>query len=147
MPLADLFIATAAEAMAGGEAIPVPSDRAPLNNRVDIKGFDIVSMSTLWGILRGTPSDNPDVAEFPLVFESDDGECWVHELPTDLLERVLSLTPFETARVAKAWGQTDGLRAFEQSRPGLVRQVLSDLVTLAQRGRAEKKGVYLWMAL
>ena len=147
MPLADLFIATAAEAMAGGEAIPVPSERATLNDRIDIKGFDIVSMSTLWGILRGTPSDNPDVAEFPFVYESDDGECWVHELPADLLERLLSLTPFETARVAKAWGQTDELKAFEQSRPGLVRQVLSDIITLAERGRAQGKGLYLWMAL
>lgn len=146
MPLADLFVAVDVKPEIDIDRIPSVASRYRATNvRIDVKGFDIVPLVSLWSLLRAIPETPSDVDQFTPVHQGE--ETVVMRLPSDMVRRLATLTQDDVTRISAHWAKTDEVRAVSKRIPGIVEQTLAKIVVLAQRAQSKDKTLFLWMAV
>jgi hypothetical protein len=145
--LSDFIIADADEAAAINAAGGAHLKRWDC---LESKGIDAIKLWTLQQILAGQPLDDVNAAATfmanDMIAEASDDGPWVFKVPADLQGSIAALTPSALGRVAATWAATEEFTIVGRTAP-VVEEYLHDLVSLAQRARAAKKSILLWMSL
>ena len=116
MPLTDLLTTTDEDARSGADSISAPTAHpSPNSDRIDIKGFDIVSLSILWAHLANREWDTSFVEAFECVFEGfDDDGPWIYKVPEDFVDLLVQLQANSLKSAAEFWAQTEELARFDK---------------------------------
>jgi hypothetical protein len=148
MPLADLFISSEETARAGAKNVSAPGrESSPDSNRIDVKGFDLIPLTTLLCLLTGRKWEVNVLDDFPVIHEGSKDGPWVRSVSPSLVELLVVLSPGQFRKAVAAWSQSDELRELEGRRPGITKQVLADIVNLVRKAKATGQNVFLWECL
>jgi hypothetical protein len=140
------------------DVMTVPLDRnSPVDYFSTVQGKNITSLSlaTLEAILAGQPDpyarleERLDTWEQNAVWMRADGNVSVERFPDTLVSALATLIPEATERAARAWEDTDEVRASgdKAAHAAWLAGYLDQLSALARRALAEGKGMYLWTAV
>ena len=138
--LADIFVATRADALRYEELLTNDGDMSPFE-RVEYKSLTGLEFGTLWAILEGAEWD----VDRHMLATIDTGseETWLEEFPAQLVEVLAAIDEKQIAKIASAWGKTE-----EVSSPGsALEPIIRDLRRLAKLSRSTRKPMFLWGSL
>jgi hypothetical protein len=147
----DLFIATAADVLSAPLDGHSPIEYFPT---IQAKGITPLHLATLEAIVTGQTDPYAlmdarlDAWDASVVREWSN-DVAVERVPDALVKALARLAPQEIAHAAKAWEDTDEMRA-TVDRPEHVAWLagfLHDVCQLARRATTEGKNMYLWTAV
>jgi hypothetical protein len=145
--LSELVVADESDA----EAIAASDNPTRDWDGISWKTIDAIKLSTLWAILGDSSLGVEEVMgrarQFPRLSRRTEDGPWVMGVPCRLIDLLAGLDGEDEARlvqVAEAWAVTEEFQGWE---PSEVREVLRDIVDLADTARLEGKGLLLWMSL
>ncbi|MEL7023272.1 MAG: hypothetical protein AAGL69_05955 [Pseudomonadota bacterium] len=144
--LADLFVATPAEATAyeasllqSSPGIEVQYDPKQFRNVTDI------NFSILYALVEDEPW-NLEKHRLKLIHLGDDGESWLFELPRELCEKLAKLSDQELDDLTTAWAATEEF-VIAQWTASDVAPLTEALRELSKRAIESERGLYLWGSL
>ena len=135
--LSDFFLAERAADAAGYDA----QRDAYEGHRIQHKRITDVELSILWSILRDEEWDSDTLDLFEMVFEADNGDRLIIQLPHDLLSDLASVPSELELELAEAWADTEELSCPARE----VLPVVRGLTDLSRRALERECGVYLWI--
>jgi hypothetical protein len=109
------------------------------DDRATYAGITPLELSTLWALVEKAEWDVKMMRVFPIVVAVNVGERIVHEIPTEVIERLATLSMDEIARVAQGWASTLEMAPRAEEVSG----ILMELVRLATRSRATHRRLFL----
>jgi hypothetical protein len=148
----DIFIATEAEMMAAPLDQHEPGRYFPT---IEAKYITPLYLMTLDAIMAGyqDPSalvdERRDIWDQSVMSAREDGNLWVERIPDTLVKALASLSSAEVTRAARAWDDTEEMRASRdrEEHVAWLADYLTRICDLASRAVAEDKCMYLWTAL
>ncbi len=148
----DIFIATDADLLAAPLDQHEPTDYFPT---VEGKSITPLSLATLEAILTGDRDpyagldERMDTWDQNEVWTRLDGNISVERFSDTLVSALATLTPETMEQAARAWEDTDEVRASRDRAEHVawLASYLERLSHLAIRARVEGRGMYLWAAV
>ncbi len=138
--LSDLLLATVDDAILGGESVSSPF-------RIDVKGRDLVKLSTLWAILeRRTFDRQTSVGLFPEIFEESDDGPWIFEFPHGLDDVLRSIDKKQIHQIAEKWTQTAEFQ-LGNIPVSTAQDYLRAIHDLSLKPRRRDERLFLWVCL
>lgn len=135
--LSDFFLAERA-----ADAVRYDAEReAFTGNRVQHKRITDVELSILWSILRDEEWDSDTLDLFEMIFEADNGERLIIQIPHQLLSDLASVPSDLELELAEAWADTEELSCPARE----VLPVVRGLTDLSRRALERECGMYLWI--
>jgi len=112
---------------------------------IDVKGVDLVKLTTLYSILAGAPFKDV-LPQYTQAAEASEDGPWVFLLSTDFVDKLANLGESEIVDIAGRWAKTEEFQLDGWSQND-VTVVLSDIAKLARQASAQNKRVLAWMCL
>lgn len=135
--LSDFFLAERS-----ADAVRYDAERETFaGNRFQHKRITDVELSILWSILRDEEWDSDTLDLFEMVFEADNGDRLIIQLPHELMSDLASVPPDMELELAEAWADTEELSCPARE----VLPVVRGLTDLSRRALERECGMYLWI--
>jgi hypothetical protein len=145
--LSDAFIATDAELTA--TQFENPGGPAAFFSTLQSKGIDPLKLLLLEAIVMEQASPDLDVLDQRIVRgKEESSEQWIYQLPDTVVDRLAELTIVEIGHYGSTWASLEEWRSRKGISPkDAITEYLQQICLLAIRAQAEKKHLYMWLAL
>jgi hypothetical protein len=107
---------------------------------VQFKGLTNLEFGTLWAIIEGKQFD---FDKHGLASLSPQAETWLFRFPPKLVQALAALSSPAVETIAESWAKTEELHWD----PPEAREVVEELVRLANLALSASKGLYFWGSL
>jgi hypothetical protein len=138
--LSDIFISDPNDALAYGDVNAKNKINSDRYQSVKFKRLTNLEFSTLWAIIK---NEEWDISKHDLEMMSDMGESWIFKFPDAFIADLASLDEKSITKFADLWAKTEEL----QWKPSETKEVIAEVVKLANLVKNSPKSLYLWVSL
>lgn len=110
-------------------------------HRFQSKRITDVELSILWSILRDEEWDSDTLDDFTMIYEAENGDRLIIQLPPPLLTDLAAVPPEVEMELAEAWADTEELACPARE----IMPVVRGLLDLSRRALERECGLYLWI--
>lgn len=139
---ADFIVADLDAAMSYDMFVRGQGSRPPLVDILENGNLTGIEVTTLWAILEGV-AWNADHHILPELLADGEGDSWLHEFPSDLVQLLAKIDEQSVLDAAKEWSATEELMCS----PSDLVPGLRELSRLACVAREAKSSLFLWGAV
>ncbi len=113
------------------------------------KGIDPLKLLLLETIVMEQATPNLDILDQRVVRGKDESsEQWIYQFPDTMVSRLAELTDSEISRDGSMWASTEEWRGPKGIPPtAAITHYFQQLCQFAMRAQAERKHIYMWIAL